>query len=157
MLYFKVLRCEIMKNNKKVVSLMSNLQSYYHFKLDFQKVDQHTGPMSFFPVAKRNGLMVNLHFSHRYLCLFLVCNPLQQRQVWFTGQGDLLHCPLPYRAFYGLFYIKRHGRQRKPVNMNSILDCRYYHEYIFPNNCIPNWKYVIKHVYTAKKWLSISC
>ena len=22
---------------------MSNLQSYYHFKLDFQKVDQHTG------------------------------------------------------------------------------------------------------------------
>ena len=24
-------------------SLMSNLQTYYHFKLDFQKVDQHTG------------------------------------------------------------------------------------------------------------------
>ena len=22
---------------------MSNLQNYYHFKLDFQKVDQHTG------------------------------------------------------------------------------------------------------------------
>ena len=22
---------------------MSNLQIYYHFKLDFQKVDQHTG------------------------------------------------------------------------------------------------------------------
>ena len=22
---------------------MSNLQPYYHFKLDFQKVDQHTG------------------------------------------------------------------------------------------------------------------
>ena len=22
---------------------MSNLQTYYHFKLDFQKVDQHTG------------------------------------------------------------------------------------------------------------------
>ena len=22
---------------------MSNLQAYYHFKLDFQKVDQHTG------------------------------------------------------------------------------------------------------------------
>ena len=34
-----------MWNNKKqhkVVSLMSNLQTYY-FKLDFQKVDQHTG------------------------------------------------------------------------------------------------------------------
>ena len=24
-------------------SPMSNLQTYYHFKLDFQKVDQHTG------------------------------------------------------------------------------------------------------------------
>ena len=24
-------------------SIMSNLQTYYHFKLDFQKVDQHTG------------------------------------------------------------------------------------------------------------------
>ena len=22
---------------------MSNLQTYYHYKLDFQKVDQHTG------------------------------------------------------------------------------------------------------------------
>ena len=22
---------------------MSNLQTYYHFELDFQKVDQHTG------------------------------------------------------------------------------------------------------------------
>ena len=35
-----------MWNNKKqqtLSSLMSNLQTYYHFKLDFQKVDQHTG------------------------------------------------------------------------------------------------------------------
>ena len=31
------------QNNKKMFSLMSNLQTYYHFKLDFQKVDQHTG------------------------------------------------------------------------------------------------------------------
>ena len=30
-------------NKKKLFSLMSNLQTYYHFKLDFQKVDQHTG------------------------------------------------------------------------------------------------------------------
>ena len=32
-----------MWNNQKQknVSLMSNLQTYYHFKLDFQKVDQH--------------------------------------------------------------------------------------------------------------------
>ena len=27
---------------KKLFSIMSNLQTHYHFKLDFQKVDQHT-------------------------------------------------------------------------------------------------------------------
>ena len=26
---------------QNMFSLMSNLQTYYHFKLDFQKVDQH--------------------------------------------------------------------------------------------------------------------
>ena len=28
---------------KRLFSIMSNLQTHYHFKLDFQKVDQHTG------------------------------------------------------------------------------------------------------------------
>ena len=28
---------------KKLLSIMSNLQTHYHFKLDFQKVDQQTG------------------------------------------------------------------------------------------------------------------
>ena len=37
------LGCETIKNNKKFFSLMSNLQTYYHIKLDFQKIDQHTG------------------------------------------------------------------------------------------------------------------
>ena len=27
----------------KLFSIMSNLQTHYHFKLDFQNVDQHTG------------------------------------------------------------------------------------------------------------------
>ena len=33
------------KKKQKMFSLMSSLQTYYHkhFKLDFQKVDQHTG------------------------------------------------------------------------------------------------------------------
>ena len=31
------------KQQKRLFSIMSNLQTYYHFKLDFQKVDQHTG------------------------------------------------------------------------------------------------------------------
>ena len=39
LLLYKALRCETIKNNKKVVP---TLQTYY-FKLDFQKVDQHTG------------------------------------------------------------------------------------------------------------------
>ena len=30
------------QKQQKLFSLMSNLQTYYHFKLDFQKVDQHT-------------------------------------------------------------------------------------------------------------------
>ena len=32
----------VSKTTKKLFSLMSNLQTYYHFKLDFPKVDQHT-------------------------------------------------------------------------------------------------------------------
>ena len=28
---------------KKLLSIMSNVQTHYNFKLDFQKVDQHTG------------------------------------------------------------------------------------------------------------------
>ena len=31
------------KNAKKFLSFMSDLQTYCHFKLDFQKVDQHPG------------------------------------------------------------------------------------------------------------------
>ena len=31
------------QEQQKVVSLMLNLQTYCHFKLAFQKVDQHTG------------------------------------------------------------------------------------------------------------------
>ena len=41
--YCKALRCETIKNTTKLCSFMSNLQTYYHFKLDFQKEDQHTG------------------------------------------------------------------------------------------------------------------
>ena len=31
------------QKQQKVVSLMPSLHKYYHFKLDFQQVDQHTG------------------------------------------------------------------------------------------------------------------
>ena len=42
-LYCKALRCETIKNNKKVVLLYVKLQTYHHLQLDFQKVDKHTG------------------------------------------------------------------------------------------------------------------
>ena len=28
---------------KRLLAIMSNIKNIYHFKLDFQKVDQHTG------------------------------------------------------------------------------------------------------------------
>ena len=31
------------KTTKTLFFLIANLQTYYHFQLDFQKVDQHTG------------------------------------------------------------------------------------------------------------------
>ena len=33
---------KIVKNNEKFVLQMSNLKTHYHFKFDFQKMDQHT-------------------------------------------------------------------------------------------------------------------
>ena len=44
-----------MWNNRKQqqFSFMWTLQTYYHFKLDFQKVDQHTGGKSLIHGTKR--------------------------------------------------------------------------------------------------------
>ena len=44
-----------MWNNKKLFLFMSNLQTYYHFKLDFQIVDQHTGDKWLIHGTKRRG------------------------------------------------------------------------------------------------------
>ena len=41
-LYFKALRCETIKTTK-MFSFMSDLQTYYNFKIDYQKMDKHTG------------------------------------------------------------------------------------------------------------------
>ena len=51
--YCKTLRCETIKINKKSFSFMSNSQTYYHLKLDFQNVDQHTGGNSLIHGTKR--------------------------------------------------------------------------------------------------------
>ena len=42
-----------MWNNKKKFFLMPNLQTYYNFKLDFPKVNQHTGGKWFIHGTKR--------------------------------------------------------------------------------------------------------
>ena len=41
------------KTTKRLFSLISNFQTYYRFKLDFQKVDQHTGGKWLIHRAKR--------------------------------------------------------------------------------------------------------
>ena len=51
--YCEAPRCEKNNKKKKLFSFMLNLQTYYHFKLDFQKVDQHTGGKWFIYGTKR--------------------------------------------------------------------------------------------------------
>ena len=45
---------------------MSNLQAYYHFKLDFQKMDQHTGGKWLIHGTKR-------HTDNQFQSLELPC------------------------------------------------------------------------------------
>ena len=46
---------------------MSNLQTYYHFKLDFQKVDQHTGGKWLIHGTKHcKDNQLQSHFSQKY-------------------------------------------------------------------------------------------
>ena len=43
--YYHIVGIDMYKHNKKdkvLLSIISSLQTYYHFKLDLQKVDQHT-------------------------------------------------------------------------------------------------------------------
>ena len=51
---------------KKKNSLTSNLQTYFHFKLDFQKVDQHTGGKWLIHGTKRrkDNQLQSLELSH---------------------------------------------------------------------------------------------
>ena len=43
---------------------MSNSQTYYHFKLDFQKVDQHTGGNIKHVTLAANAAAANLVLTH---------------------------------------------------------------------------------------------
>ena len=43
------------KQQKGLFSFMPNLQTYYHFTLDFQKVDQHTGGKWLIHGSKRHN------------------------------------------------------------------------------------------------------
>ena len=53
---------------KKLFSIMSNLQIHYHFKLEFQNVDQHTGgkwPIHFTSIGLLLVLCVNGEMNKR--------------------------------------------------------------------------------------------
>ena len=53
---------------------MSNLQTYYHFQLDFQKVDQHTGGKWLIHGTKRHkdNQLQSLELPCRIISLFLI-------------------------------------------------------------------------------------
>ena len=63
---------------------MSNLQTYYHFKLDFQKVEQHTWGKWLIHSTKRrkdNRLQIlklpyNTYFKMNYITLLCDCRSL---------------------------------------------------------------------------------
>ena len=42
------------ETTKKLFTFMSNLQTYYHFKLDFQQMEQHTGGNRFIHGTKHH-------------------------------------------------------------------------------------------------------
>ena len=56
------------KQQKKLFSLISNLQTYYHFKLDFQKVDQHTGGKYLIHDTKRRKDDIHVSYKHVFVC-----------------------------------------------------------------------------------------
>ena len=51
-------------------SFISNLQTYYHFKVDFQKVDQHTGGTWLIHDTKRrkDNQLQSLELPWKYPC-----------------------------------------------------------------------------------------
>ena len=53
------------KNNKMIVqfSIMSNLQNHYHFKLVYQKVDQHNETIVLPQVSDRLAVQFYRHVS----------------------------------------------------------------------------------------------
>ena len=80
------------KNNKKLFSFMSNLQTYYHFKLNFQKVDQHTGSKWFIHGTKRHKdkqyyIFIYLIFLFKIvLCIWhrTWYSPFAQAGSWYS-------------------------------------------------------------------------
>ena len=68
---------------------MSNLQTYYHFKLDFQKVDQHTGGKWLIHGTKRrkDNQLQSLELSCRYNH-----NVTVGRKAWTMFRGNWIKC-----------------------------------------------------------------
>ena len=48
---------------KRLFSIMSNLQTHYHFKVDFKKMDQHTGDKWLIHGTKHHNQLQSLELS----------------------------------------------------------------------------------------------
>ena len=73
------------------VSLMSNLQTYYHFKLDFQKVAQHTGGKWLIQGTKRckDNQLQSLEWINESMI-----SSMDQAESTDYHEGYPLHCPM---------------------------------------------------------------
>ena len=99
-IYCKALRCETIKNKKKLFSLISNSQTYYHFKLDFQKIDQHTGGKWLIHGTKRHkdNQLQSLDVIDAVLCINFI-KIMTYSCVFFR---EIVPCTLLQRSEYSL-------------------------------------------------------
>ena len=69
---------------KKLFSIMSNIETHYHFKLDFHIVDQHTGGKYIYPMKYGRSYVV-LCFNG-YIISYLGCTGIYLPiAFWFAS------------------------------------------------------------------------
>ena len=108
---------------------MSNLQTYYHFKLDFQKVDQHTGGKWLIHGTKRRK-------DNQLQSLELPCkiSTLEQRTPkhksdWLNGYGVLLTNVQCHRYLYSYHDIEITGTYNWNHTWNHTVSNHPIHQY----------------------------
>ena len=61
---------------------MSNVQTYYHFKPDFQKVDQHTGGKWLMHGTKRRKDITDMATALPWICKFSLIDSLDKSRAF---------------------------------------------------------------------------